>query len=138
MNNTPSKTEFDLLRDAAFDDLDATSDAQLLCELQEDGFDANSLAREMKQAMHDAVSAALRTKMTIARSAVQAKSKKSSPARIRPALEALKKIVQDTLRANPGVGLAFRNGTRQTDEDYITLYDDLMETGAIERGEDGV
>lgn len=138
MNTTPSKSEFDLLREAAFDDLEGTSDAELVLELQEENVDGETLAREMKHAMHESVAAALRTRMAVARSAAQAKSEKGSAARIRPALEALKKIVQDTLRANPGVGLAFRNGTRQTDADYITLYDDLIDTGAIERGDNGV
>jgi hypothetical protein len=136
MSITQKKTEMTLLLDAAFEDLDAASDEQLLRELQEDGLDPQVVAQEMKVAMHEAVAAALRQRMVLARSAARVSAEKEGAAKSRPALDALKKIVQSVLGSNPEVGLAFREAKRQTDADYITLYDDLVATGAIKRDDD--
>lgn len=138
MTSIQSKSEIQRLRDAALANLEATSDEQLLLELKEDGVNPEQQASETKAAMQASVAAALRTKLAVARSAALASAAKRDRPKGRPSLERLKEMVLGALRSNPNVGLAFRDGTRQTDADFISLYDDLIETGVIEKGDDSV
>jgi hypothetical protein len=138
MTSIQSKSEIQRLRDAALADLEATSDEQLLLELKADGINAEQQTSAIKAAMQASIAAALRTKLVVARSAALASAVKREKPTQRPSLERLKEMVLGALRSNPNVGLAFRDGTRQTDTDFISLYDDLIETGVIEKGDDGV
>lgn len=138
MTSIQSKSEIQRLRDAALADLEATSDEQLLLELKADGVNAEQQTCAIKAAMQASIAAALRTKLVVARSAALASAVKREKPTQRPSLEHLKEMVLGALRSNPNVGLAFRDGTRQTDADFISLYDDLIETGVIEKGDDGV
>jgi hypothetical protein len=41
-------------------------------------------------------------------------------------------LVQRAFEAQPDLAMAFRDGKRQSDADWHTLYEDLIELGAIE------
>lgn len=138
MTSIQLNSEIQRLRDAALADLEATSDEQLMLELKADGVNSEQQASAIKAAMQASVAAALRTKLALARSAALASAVKREKPKQRPSLERLKEMVLGALRSNPNVGLAFRDGTRQTDADFVSLYDDLIETGVIEKGDDGV
>lgn len=43
----------------------------------------------------------------------------------------MKALVQQAFQADSALGLAFRDGKRQSDGDWETLYDDLVSLGKI-------
>jgi hypothetical protein len=47
----------------------------------------------------------------------------------------LKELVQRTFQSDPLLGMAFRGGKSQTDEDWVSLYEDLVALGAIKPDE---
>lgn len=49
----------------------------------------------------------------------------------RPDMDALKTLVRGVFSARPELGLAYRDGKHQSDEDWNSLYDDLVDAGAI-------
>jgi len=55
----------------------------------------------------------------------------SARMRKRPDIDALKALVRGIFAKRPELGLAFRDGKHQSDEDWKTLYDDLVDAGAI-------
>ncbi len=55
----------------------------------------------------------------------------SARVRKRPDIDALKALVRGVFATRPELGLAYRDGKHQSDEDWKTLYDDLVDAGAI-------
>lgn len=55
----------------------------------------------------------------------------------RPAIYRIKTLVQELFANDRSLGLAFREGKRQSDADWQSLYDDLVAMGAI-KADDGV
>jgi hypothetical protein len=135
MSSNTSK-EIASLRDAALDDLMVTSDAELIQETVEDGCDAEAIAAEMKASMREAAAASLRQRMQ--RTQVKVHAVIVTIQKNRPALDQIKQIVQDLFGRDKSLGLAFRDGKRQTDSDWQSLYDDLLAMGAIKPSDDDV
>jgi hypothetical protein len=50
---------------------------------------------------------------------------------IRPGIDRVKALVQQAFQTDSALGLAFRDGKRQSDGDWETLYDDLVSLGKI-------
>lgn len=123
------------LRDAALEDLLSASDNDLRLEAQEAGIDLDKLAKEMKLAMREAASKALRQRMQEAKTRVLPVSQFIKIAQ-RPNLEKIKEVIQSLFIQDPSIGLAFRDGKRQSDSDWQTLYDDLLALGAIKGTDD--
>lgn len=59
----------------------------------------------------------------------------SARLRKRPDIGTLKALVRGVFATRPELGLAYRDGKHQSDEDWGTLYDDLVDAGAIVPGE---
>lgn len=123
------------LRDAALEDLLGASDNDLRLEAQEAGVDLDRLAKEMKLTMREAASKALRQRMQVAKTRVLPASQVIKIAQ-RPNLEKIKEVIQSLFTQDPSIGLAFRDGKRQSDSDWQTLYDDLIALGAIKGTDD--
>lgn len=125
--------ELAALRAATLEDLLATPDAALRREAEQDGLDVSSIAAGIKTAMREAAANALRQRMISARQRLDTATAQQTPlrARARPAIERLKQLVRDTFANDPSLGLAFRDGKRQSDADWESLYDDLVSLGKL-------
>lgn len=132
MSSNKLISEIEGLRDEAIADLLAMSDAELRAEAKEDGVDLETCASQTRQAMREAAAAALRQRLSAAK--VRAPDKAPEPHRaaaVRPTLDKIKQMVQQLFDREPMVGLAFREGKRQSESDWYSLYDDLVAMGAI-------
>jgi len=130
---TPNhRAELAALRVIVLEDILNTSDAELRKEAVEDGEDVAAIAADLKSAMRDAAAGALRQRLSQAkaRMTVQPAQKPGQPAR--PPLERLKRLIQEAFASDRSLGLAFRDGKRQSDADWESLYDDLVALGKID------
>lgn len=129
---TASKTVIELatLRDAALEDLMSLSDEQLLQEIVEEGLDADVLALEIKSQLRNSAAAASRARLLEAKERMRQSAEVRVP-RNKPPLEQIKRMIQEAFQNNANLGLAFRDGKRQTESDWQSLYDDLIKVGAI-------
>lgn len=124
------------LRDLAMEDLMAQSDAQLREEAAEDGEDVDALATAARTALRLAVGNLLRQKLVDAKQRMMSAAKPRKVTKY-PTLEALKRRIQGVFDSQPELGLAFREGKKQSEADWQSLFDDLVELGAIVPDEDG-
>ena len=131
MNTKNPQVEMAILHNAALEDLMATSDAQLHQEAIEDGEDLNQLAIQVKTTMREAAAMAQRQRLARVKARMSSSIGARAISSIRPPMEALKQIVQKVFQTDPSLGLAFREGKKQTDADWQSLYDDLMSMGVI-------
>ena len=129
---SPNKTikEIAALREAAIADLMSLSDAELRAEAKEAGDDLEAIAARTRQSMREAAAAALRQRMS-ATKPVSINPHHGRSHASRPSLDRIKQMVQQLFEREPTVGLAFREGKRQSESDWNTLYDDLVSMGAI-------
>ncbi|MDZ7855952.1 hypothetical protein [Sphaerotilus sp.] len=130
---TPNhRAELAALRVIALEDILNTSDAELRKEAVEDGEDVAAIAAGLKSAMRDAAAAALRQRLgqAKARMTVRPVQRPGQPAR--PPLERLKQLIHEAFASDRSLGLAFRDGKRQSDADWESLYDDLVALGKID------
>lgn len=123
------------LRHLAMEDLMAQSDAQLRQEAAEDGEDVDALAAAMRTALRAAASNVLRQRLADAKQRMMSTAHPGKATRY-PTLEALKRRIQSAFESQPELGLAFREGKKQSEADWHSLYDDLVELGAIVPEED--
>lgn len=131
MNTQKTRAEMAALRDAALEDLMATSDVQLRQEAIEDGEDFDKLAMQVKTTMREAAATAQRQRLARAKERMHPSIGARTISSIRPPVEALKQIIQKLFQTDQSLGLAFRDGKKQTDADWQSLYDDLVSMGAI-------
>jgi len=132
MTRAKVRAELAALRVAALEDILNTPDAELRREAMEDGEDPAAIAAGVKSAMRDAAAAALRKRMAEAKERMGTATSSRLPLGIRPAIEELKKKVQEAFVRNPSLGLAFRQGKQQSVADWQSLYDDLVALGEID------
>ena len=75
------------------------------------------------------------TAARVAREAQPARSTSYAPLSARqvrrPDMETLKSLIRGVFATRRELGLAFRDGKKQSDEDWQSLYDDLVDMGAI-------
>ncbi|MDQ8023026.1 MAG: hypothetical protein REI94_14410 [Moraxellaceae bacterium] len=122
------------IRNLALADLDATSDETLRAEIEADGGDPEALALSVATELDALVAAAMRARMSLARSRGVATS--AVPKR-RPVLARMKELIDGAFLADPSLATAFREGTRQSESDLQSLYDDLVDLGRIDPEIDG-
>jgi hypothetical protein len=132
--NTDARKTLGAIQALIMKDLEATSDEELRAELVEDGQDPDILDREIAERLDSVVSEFLRNRVA-ATKAVK-KTTQSPVAASRPALEKIKDLVRRTFEIEPSLATAFRNGTKQSDNDWISTYDDLVLLGKIEPNKD--
>lgn len=131
MTSTKIIAEITALQDAALEDLMAATDEQLRKEAIEDGEDLIAIAAQVKTSMNEASAEALRQRLTDAKKRMKAKPPTLTQSVVRPPLDQIKQIIQGLFQKDQNLGLAFRDGKRQTDADWLSLYDDLVDLGAI-------
>ncbi len=123
--------EMAALRDAALEDLMATSDAQLRQEAMADGEDIDAIATCVKAAMRETAASTLRQRLSQAKAQSNSRMMVQKESSTLPTLEQIKQIVENLFQTDPSLGLAFWSGKKQTDADWQSLYDDLVIMGAI-------
>lgn len=126
---TDSVKTLDAIRQLALQDLDATSDEELRAETINDGAEPEAVARSVAAELDAFIAATLRDRAAIAKARTV-----SLPAAAtrRPSLARIRELIDNTFRADPCLATAFREGTRQSEADLQSLYDDLVALGKIE------
>lgn len=127
MSNNSVKA-LDAIRRLALKDLDATTDEELRAEVIEDGGDLAAIAQSVMTELDVIISGAMReyTAATKSRSPSE-----SAIATLRPAISRIKELIESAFKSDPQLATAFREGSRQSDADLESLYDDLVALGKI-------
>lgn len=116
------------LRCLAAQDAFALSGDELRQEDAEDGVDTAAEAERWRTTLRQ-------TAARFAREFQPARSSDYAPLSARqqkrPALDAIKALIRDVVAARPELAVAFREGKRQSDSDWESLYDDLVDMGAL-------
>ena len=123
--------EMSSLRAMALSDLQATSDSELLKELMAEGEDLSAIAARVRTKLDEAASTVLRKQAAKTRSITVRTSITVPTSLIRPAIDRLKSLVQEALQGRTDLAVAFRDGKKQSDSDWESLYDDLVALGVI-------
>ena len=134
MTNESQKT-LAAVRALALKDLEATSDEDIRAELAAEGIDPDQLAASIAVSLDDVLAASLRQQAAAAKAAMQVRAIPKTSRR--PALDRIKERIAQAFAAEPQLATAFREGTRQSDADLETLYDDLVLMGKIPDADDG-
>ena len=134
MTNESQKT-LAAVRALALKDLAAASDEDIRDELAMEGIDPDQLAASIALGLDEVLAASRRQHAVAAKVAMQERMapKKS----LRPTLDRIKERIAQAFVAEPQLATAFREGTRQSDADLETLYDDLVLMGKIPAADDG-
>lgn len=122
------------VRALALKDLEAASDEDIRAELAAEGIDPDQLAASIAVSLDDVLAASLRQQAAAAKVAMQIRTppKKS----LRPTLDRIKERIAQAFAADPQLATAFREGSRQSNADLETLYDDLVLMGKIPDADD--
>jgi phage shock protein A len=134
MTNESQKT-LDAVRALALKDLEAASDEDIRAEFAAEGIDPDQLAASIAVSLDEVLAASLRQQAAAAKVTMQVRTapKKS----LRPTLDRIKERIAQAFAAEPQLATAFREGSRQSDADLETLYDDLVLMGKITEADDG-
>lgn len=133
MTNESQKT-LDAVRALALKDLDAASDEDIRAEFAAEGIDPDQLAASIAVSLDAVLAASLRQQAAAAKVAMQVRS--SPKKSLRPTLERIKERIAQAFALEPQLATAFREGSRQSDADLETLYDDLVLMGKITDADD--
>ena len=132
--NDASLKAMNAIRTLALEDLDTTTDADIRAEIAADGSDPDALAHSMVEYLDALVATAMRARAVAAKSSIKVIP---AVARLRPAVDRMKQLIEQAFRSDPKLATAFREGTRQSDADLQSVYDDLVELGKIDPEGDG-
>ena len=134
MTNESQKT-LAAVRALALKDLEATPDEDIRAELAAEGIDPDQLAASIAVSLDDVLASCLRQQAAAAKAAMQVRATPKTSRR--PALNRIKERIAQASAVEPQLATAFREGTRQSDADLETLYDDLVLMGKIPDADDG-
>lgn len=134
MTNESQKT-LAAVRALALKDLEAASDEDIRAELAAEGIDPDQLAASIAVSLDDVLAVSLRQQAAAAKAAMQVRAIPKTSRR--PALDRIKERIAQAFAAEPQLATAFREGSRQSDADLETLYDDLVLMGKIPDADDG-
>lgn len=134
MTNESQKT-LAAVRALALEDLETASDEDIRAEFAAEGIDPDQLTDRIALGLDEVLAASLREHAAFAKAAMQERAapKKS----LRPTLDRIKERIAQAFAAEPQLATAFREGTRQSDADLETLYDDLVLMGKIPEADNG-
>ncbi|NYG31457.1 hypothetical protein HZU83_01935 [Sphaerotilus montanus] len=134
MTNETRKT-LDAIRALALKDLETASDEDIRAEFAAEGIDPDQLATSIAASLDDVLAASLRQQAAAAKVAMQVRATPRKS--LRPTLDRIKERIAHAFAAEPQLATAFREGSRQSDADLETLYDDLVLMGKIPNTDDG-
>jgi len=122
------------LADALAEDVDRTSDADLLAEAAGDQIDIEKLAATMRGMFDQVEGEAGKARMAAARAAVDADRRRPAPVVRLDAAEARRRLAQllaDTPQVARKLTLAARKAEELSDHDVLAVLEDLQELGII-------
>ena len=116
---------------AMAEDILAMSDEEILAEARGDGVDTAAKAQELRASALAMVNAAKRRRLEAARARLEGEAQGFKTPAKRPPIEEIKRRLQAILQGGGanGLAIAFRNGQQQSEADWETLWDDLVELG---------
>lgn len=129
-----SQKTLDAIRTLAVKDLEAASDENIRADLAAEGIDPDLLAASIAASLDDVLAGSLRQYAADAKVAMQERVAPKSL--LRPSLARIKERIAQAFAAEPQLATAFREGSRQSDADLETLYDDLVLMGKIPEASD--
>jgi len=132
MSDDKASELFARMQDAALEDLLRTPDEDLLKEAAEAGRDTKGNAAALRERIAIEMAQVRRTRLVGARERLHIARQIQSTSRSRPSFQELKQRVLSALQGLPEARVAFREGQRQTQADWESMYDDLVELGAIQ------
>jgi hypothetical protein len=126
-----SKTEHSIsllrLKALAIEDLQQTTHEDLRRELTDSGLEPAKVAEDIRRSMREAAAAFLR-KNAQATKVLEVRALPEFP---RPSLKRIQELIAEVFAREPELKVAFREGKAQTDADLMSMYDDLVNLGAI-------
>lgn len=134
--NTDARKTLSAIQALMAKDLDETSDEQIRAEMLEDAQDPDVLDREIAESLDAVVAEFLRNRVAAAKA--MSKAVRTPIIERRPPLQRIKDLVQRTFEREPTLATAFRKGTKQSDNDWVSTYDDLVLLGKIDPDKDAV
>lgn len=124
------------IEQALTEDLHVTSETELAREFAEDGLDISEITNSMRNSAMDLVMQERRKKLIRARAGIQTQTLVGTDGHARPSIDTIKRLLSDLFVAKPALAIAFRQGKSQSETDWISLWDDLVEIGEIPRNDD--
>jgi hypothetical protein len=129
-----SADKFKALRKAVADEILSMTDEEILMDARDQGLDPEDIALTMKSKAIDMIATVRKQKLKQIRENLNSSQTKTIK---RPTVflgieEKKKKILALFDKPNTTISLAFRNGERQSESDWESLWDDLVEMGLIE------
>lgn len=137
MKSANSDSKLAKLQKAILDDLLGLSGEALRQELLEGGEDPNRIVSQMREGIQASLAKERRKRLKVAREKLCSPATARNTPVIRPTLDQIKEIVQAVFQRDPSLRLAFREGKRQSESDWQSLYDDLIAIGGIEPNDSG-
>jgi hypothetical protein len=136
---SPAKTSLEIaaLRNAALEDLNDTSDAELRQEALEENEDVAHIADRVRTTLREAAAATLRARLVQAKNSTRPAEPLARSALSGLSLARVQELIQQAFARDPALGLAFRQGVRQSEADWRSLYEDLIALGAIKPNDCG-
>jgi hypothetical protein len=124
-----SRAALDAAQALAGIDLDEATDEQVWAEFVEDGRDPAQEARLVAERLDAVVASFMRERASSAKK-LRAASSIPTVAQ-RPGIERIRQLIRAAFDSEPELAAAFRQGTKQSDQDIISVYDDLVSMGKI-------
>jgi hypothetical protein len=131
MSSAKTSLEIAALREAALEDLSDTPDEELRREAIEDGDDVAAVAESVRAGLHEAAAAALRARLAQAKARGRRAVTAGTAASGGLSLVRIQALIRQAFQRDQSLGLAFRDGVRQSEADWRSLYADLISLGAI-------
>ncbi|MCF7965331.1 MAG: hypothetical protein K9L79_07305 [Methylobacter tundripaludum] len=121
------------LRNAVSDEILSMTDEDILVDARNNGLDPDDIALTMKSKAMDMIANIRKQKLKNIRENLNA----AQPKLIKPIItlsleEKKKKILEFFAKPNTNYSLAFRNGDRQSESDWESLWDDIVEQGLLD------
>lgn len=126
-----SRAKIKALEQALIEDIYEVPDAELERELTKDGVDTKKIANSMRSGALDLIIQERRKSLAKARAGMLVHSVSKSDKHQRPNLESIKRRLADLFQSKPLLAVAFRQGRSQSETDWYSLWDDLVELGEI-------
>ncbi|MBX3644250.1 MAG: hypothetical protein KF720_14425 [Rubrivivax sp.] len=131
MSRSKQAAEIAALRQIALEDIARASETDLREQAREEALDFNGFAEQVRSSMREAAAGVLREQLAAKRSAAVVGKVTAASLRQRPTLDRIKAAIQEVFAREPDLKLAFRSGSKQSDGDWESLYDDLVSMGAL-------
>lgn len=118
------------IKNLAAADLDDISDEQVRKEFIEDGLDPTVEASRVAASIDEVVAQFMRAQTANAKH--EATSRPSLKLAVRPSLEKIRALIERACASEPALAASYRKGSKQSENDLETMYDDLVALGKID------